>query len=1090
MKIPVRRLAHQVLVVILLIAQLNSTAFYAWADAVSAGSAAATSVGKSIQSPFNGGAASQTYQQIFPGTSGATTTDLQSVFGSDTDTLNTGVQANNRLKSEQSETGSAYRVLTDTKGRENPDMSRDPLFRSVDQIRTNGYMSEFKESFADCKKTDVFENTTKTAHVAKYKTCERIVDQGGTQEFVHDYKVGIVEYVSGQPNYQSCGEGCLVVWVGTVGDNYWGGHCAVYEEYTRFRVINPDAVISATIERATFDDYFEIYFNNALLWTHSPGVFPPETSGACERATSWNVNPNKDVTTQFKQATDVITFKTRTSVTGGGEGYARIKILYDPAKVVKDAGWAPSDKLSMFDQIKDGFCSSYSISCTSSPSVDANGCIVENGVTVCSQHIQPSPHPDLNPFCRRATVTAQCSFYKGQMDCYTDANGKQQCPVNGSDVCGVKHDVTLQQQGMTGKFAANGRDIATAEFDFVAGTWRQISPSDGTVFNGSVTKINYSDFCGTVKSQIDNAGIGFWAENGLGGAVDTTIVQKLLVAPTCANGLKATVQLVDTKSDSDLVNTLTGDFRFRVSKVLTDTWTPQSCVDQGKAVLAGQCAGGTIQVSKGVANEGECGTIAGVNICPGSPLYEQIKPSPLGTSRLAEEVRVTGCGTTSATMDTCELLEKDPSCGFISQSCISGAQGATGSCYAFEEVWDCGYDTSYQTVVNTGQLVECPGGARCMGSECFDTSNQKSGDFAYAVAMLQVAQFGEHDLQCTGDGTNTEIGNTCKIFTGEAMECKKALGGYVDCCEAPEGVSIFDYVNLTMSSLKMASSMEAIGRHGLSGANFGYWQAAKDAVWEGASQLVTGEFSSVMGNASAAFSERLSGEVTKGIVSEFQTQMMQKAYDFMVEMGAESAANAVFSTSSGGAVQGLTTQFAAALNLIGMIYTAYVIVDLLINIIWECEEKEFELGAKKETRQCSFVGSYCAQKALGSCVEKREAYCCFNSVVARIIQEQGRPQLGLNFGSPKAPSCDGLTPDQLSRLDWSRIDLSEWIGMLSITGNLPTANTVSLEQRTGSGSAIGDVFGEDRLNTLERNQQRLDGIDADAIKKEAEQELR
>jgi conjugal transfer mating pair stabilization protein TraN len=129
--------------------------------------------------------------------------------------------------------------------------------------------------------------------------------------------------------------------VGTVGNDYWGGNCAIYEEYTRFRVINKDAILSAVVEQATFDDYFQIYFNDSLLWTHTPGVFPPETAGGCERSTSWKVNPNKDVTNELKQDADVITFKTRTSVTGRGEGYARIRINYDPAKAIIDNGWGP-----------------------------------------------------------------------------------------------------------------------------------------------------------------------------------------------------------------------------------------------------------------------------------------------------------------------------------------------------------------------------------------------------------------------------------------------------------------------------------------------------------------------------------------------------------------------------------------------------------------------------------------------------------------------------------------------------------------------------------------------------------------------------
>src|SRR5260363_98333 len=36
--------------------------------------------------------------------------------------------------------------------------------------------------------------------------------------------------------------------------------------------------------------------------------------------------------------------------------------------------------------------------------------------------------------------------------------------------------------------------------------------------------------------------------------------------------------------------------------------------------------------------------------------------------------------------------------------------------------------------------------------------------------------------------------------------------------------------------------------------------------------------------------------------------------------------------------------------------------------------------------------------AIGLCIEKRESYCCFNSPLSRMIQEQVRPQLGLPFG--------------------------------------------------------------------------------------------
>ena len=62
------------------------------------------------------------------------------------------------------------------------------------------------------------------------------------------------------------------------------------------------------------------------------GDFPPETGGECELSTSWDTNPGVDLTAQFT-AGGMINFLIRVSVAGGGEGYARIRILYDPVMI-------------------------------------------------------------------------------------------------------------------------------------------------------------------------------------------------------------------------------------------------------------------------------------------------------------------------------------------------------------------------------------------------------------------------------------------------------------------------------------------------------------------------------------------------------------------------------------------------------------------------------------------------------------------------------------------------------------------------------------------------------------------------------------
>jgi len=74
-----------------------------------------------------------------------------------------------------------------------------------------------------------------------------------------------------------------------------------------------------------------------------------------------------------------------------------------------------------------------------------------------------------------------------------------------------------------------------------------------------------------------------------------------------------------------------------------------------------------------------------------------------------------------------------------------------------------------------------------------------------------------------------------------------------------------------------------------------------------------------------------------------------------------------------------------------MAYMSYTVAVILIQLIWTCEQDEFELGAQRELKSCHYVGSYCKSKVLTACIERRKAYCCFNTPLARILNEQIRP---------------------------------------------------------------------------------------------------
>ncbi|OGP25143.1 MAG: hypothetical protein A2X99_10885 [Deltaproteobacteria bacterium GWB2_55_19] len=89
---------------------------------------------------------------------------------------------------------------------------------------------------------------------------------------------------------------------------------------------------------------------------------------------------------------------------------------------------------------------------------------------------------------------------------------------------------------------------------------------------------------------------------------------------------------------------------------------------------------------------------------------------------------------------------------------------------------------------------------------------------------------------------------------------------------------------------------------------------------------------------------------------------------------------------------------------------------------------------------CHYVGTYCTEKwALIGCVQSKKVYCCFNSKLARIINEQGRNQLQSfqpdMWGVPENPVCRGFTPEEFQMLDFSKIDLTEFFN--DIKSNLP-----------------------------------------------------
>ena len=132
-----------------------------------------------------------------------------------------------------------------------------------------------------------------------------------------------------------------VLTIGTIADNYWGGHCAIYDRTTTFKITNKDKIKDFFLFKVGFDDYMQIILNGHLIYIGPDGGNKLEVttvgsrfwkhqvvdngSGhhACERGVSWTREPNVDLRPYLKEGENIL--KTRVIVAGAGEGWLQIR---------------------------------------------------------------------------------------------------------------------------------------------------------------------------------------------------------------------------------------------------------------------------------------------------------------------------------------------------------------------------------------------------------------------------------------------------------------------------------------------------------------------------------------------------------------------------------------------------------------------------------------------------------------------------------------------------------------------------------------------------------------------------------------------
>lgn len=286
----------------------------------------------------------------------------------------------------------------------------------------------------------------------------------------------------------------------------------------------------------------------------------------------------------------------------------------------------------------------------------------------------------------------------------------------------------------------------------------------------------------------------------------------------------------------------------------------------------------------------------------------------------------------------------------------------------------------------TSVVTDCSGQFFCHDGKCFDTSYPNDPDFARSMALMEaVRQAGGYMDP-----------NSFEIFKGVDSRCKIKVFGLVNCCKKKSGGG------------GMSNSHLAL-RTGLQAARF----FGSPYVYDALLALDAPEFikrgASFLG-------------ITGG-------PSLTSFYGFQFS----------FSTTAG-------------LQYLGFdpVSFALQIGFLLLRELLSCEQNEQILALRRGQNLCYEVGTYCSRRLpiVRTCIERTRSYCCYNSRLARIINEQGRPQIGKGWGTPQSPNCSGFTKEEFERLDFSRIDLSEFTA--EIMANIKMPNVGSLSQQVQS----------------------------------------
>lgn len=310
---------------------------------------------------------------------------------------------------------------------------------------------------------------------------------------------------------------------------------------------------------------------------------------------------------------------------------------------------------------------------------------------------------------------------------------------------------------------------------------------------------------------------------------------------------------------------------------------------------------------------------------------------------------------------------------------------ATGACEVFEETYHCPVPAQTTTTASN-----CPNDVFCLGASCFNKAYPNDTDFARSMSYLEAAR--EAGVYLDADRMH--------VFKGERNHCRDRL--LQNCCYSDS--------------------------HGAGMSNQSLLGAGSRLVYDILMNADNREF------------------ITQGLHALLASGGFNGS---LTTYGVTVAVNGT-ALPAGSMTLATTDSLAIAFDpwSLSVSVVFYVAMSMM-----SCNEEEGKLAMKEGAHLCHTVGNWCSSciTVFGSCIsciEHTTSKCCFNSVLSRIVNEQGRAQIGKSWGSAENPDCSGFTVAQLQALDFGAMDLTEFyaaiVPSMPNVGHLQSTNAARL----------------------------------------------